>query len=69
MNGVLHLGAEAGGAGGSESDFDALDRLDGNDGLSEAAIQARIPGDVRAQADRDAAATTSKTPPTVSPVR
>ena len=39
VNRVLHLGTEAGGAGGGESDLDALDRLDGDDRLGEAPVQ------------------------------
>ena len=55
MDRVLHLRAEARRALRRESDLHALHRLHGDDRLRQAAVQPRIPGDVRAQADRHAA--------------
>src|ERR1035438_3930529 len=50
VDGVLHHGAEAGGVLSRESQLDAFHGLNGNDGLSQAPIQARVPGGVRSQA-------------------
>jgi len=66
MDGVLHARAELRRRLHRRADLHALYRLDGDDGLRQAAIQPGVPGDVEPRPGGTLCATTSKTPPTVS---
>ena len=54
VDGVLNFRSESRRTFGSESDFDTFDGLHRHDGLRQLPIQARVPGDVRSEAGRDA---------------
>ena len=69
VDGVLHLRAEARRAFRRESDLDTLDCLHRDDRLRQAAVEAGIPVVWDPSPGGTPLATTSKTPPTVSPVR
>src|SRR5690606_11842773 len=48
---VVHRGARAARPLEAEAELDALDRLDGHEGLGQTAVEPGVPGDVAAEAD------------------
>jgi len=67
VNGVVDAGAEGCCCGHSAADFNGLDGLQAHDRPGKLAVEALIPIGVGAEAGRNAWATTSKMPFTVSP--